>query len=103
MSPPTLAKNQADLQAVLACEAELSRQRRALLATVRDYNTDIADYALSVADASMPLDRLVAMMIVVKSPAPLAASSPDAAPAVAPGETYLLAPATPAAAARPGR
>ncbi len=98
------AKNQADLQTVLNCETELSRQRRALLTTVRDYNLDIADYALSVADANMPLDRLVAMMIVVKSPPPVAASPSVGAATAAPGDAFLMQPASPApTAARPGR
>jgi hypothetical protein len=95
------AKSQADLQALLNCETELNHQRRALLATVRDYNNDIADYALSVADINMPLDRLVAMMIVVKPQAPLGASSSNSTSTVAPGDAYLLQPAAPAPLSNP--
>ncbi len=59
-------KGQVDLQALLNCHAELARQRRAFLSTVRDYNLDIGEYALAVADPTLPNERLVAMLIVVK-------------------------------------
>jgi hypothetical protein len=64
-------RGQADLQTVLNCHADLSRQRRAFLATVRDYNLDIGDYALAVADPGTTTERLVAMMILAKAPTPL--------------------------------
>jgi hypothetical protein len=65
------AKGQTDLQTLLACHADLARQRRAFLATVRDYNLDIGEYALAVADPGITTERLVAMMILVKAQAPL--------------------------------
>ena len=65
-------KGQVDLQALLNCHAELARQRRAFLSTVRDYNLDIGEYALAVADPTLPNERLVAMLIVVR---PAAASA----------------------------
>ena len=65
------AKGQTDLQTLLNCHADLARQRRAFLATVRDYNLDIGEYALAVADPGITTERLVAMMILVKAPAPL--------------------------------
>lgn len=65
------AKGQTDLQTLLNCHADLARQRRAFLATVRDYNLDIGEYALAVADPGITTERLVAMLILVKAQAPL--------------------------------
>ena len=56
----------ADLQSLLYCQAELSRQRRAFLAAVRDYNLDIGEYALTVAEPSVPTDRVIGMLIRLK-------------------------------------
>ncbi|HEY2148106.1 MAG TPA: hypothetical protein VGH32_09225, partial [Pirellulales bacterium] len=67
------SRGQADLRTLLDCHADLSRQRRAFLATVRDYNLDIGDYALAVADPSTATERLVAMMIIAKAPVPATA------------------------------
>jgi hypothetical protein len=66
-------RGQADLRTLLDCHADLSRQRRAFLATVRDYNLDIGDYALAVADPSTTTERLVAMLILSKAPTPATA------------------------------
>jgi hypothetical protein len=96
-------KGQTDLQALLNCHAELARQRRAFLSTVRDYNFDIGEYALAVADPALPNERLVAMLIVVK-PAAAAASArnePTLAPAVT--DDQLLQPALPAKSADAGK
>jgi hypothetical protein len=78
------AKGQADLQNVLLCDAELSRQRRSFLAAVRDYNLDIDEYALTVADPNVPMDRVISMLIRLK----------PAAPTVAPPASSIIAPAT---------
>ena len=74
-------KGQADLQSLLANHGELSRQRRAFLAAVRDYNLDIGEYALTVADPSVTNDRLVGMLIRQKNPT----ASGGAAGSTAPG------------------
>ena len=97
------AKGQADLQTLLNCHAELARQRRAFLAAVRDYNLDIGEYALAVADPTLPNERLVAMLIVVKTPSPTAAArnEPTLAPAVS--DDQLLQPAVPAKSADAGK
>ena len=78
------AKGQADLQNVLLCHAELSRQRRSFLAAVRDYNLDIDEYALTVADPNVPTDRVIGMLIRMK-------------PTVAPATTVTPPPSPPAA------
>jgi hypothetical protein len=67
------SRGQADLRTLLDCHADLSRQRRAFLATVRDYNLDIGDYALAVADPATTTERLVAMLILSKAPTPASA------------------------------
>jgi hypothetical protein len=54
---------QLDLLAAIDRVTELTRQRRAFVAAVRDYNLDIAEYALSVAPASLTSAQLVGMLI----------------------------------------
>ncbi|HVX15868.1 MAG TPA: hypothetical protein VHC22_32090 [Pirellulales bacterium] len=54
---------QLDLVSVADSVAELTRQRRAFVAAVRDYNLDIADYALSVVPAGLTSAQLVAILI----------------------------------------
>jgi hypothetical protein len=76
------SKGQADLQNLLACAADLSRQRRSFLMAVRDYNFDIDEYALTVAEPSIPTDRVIGMLIRVK---PAAAPVPTVAPPAASG------------------
>ena len=58
-----LGLGQTDLPAVLASMAEGLRQRRALMASVRRYNDDIADYALATAAPAIDARALVAMLI----------------------------------------
>ena len=94
------AKGQLDLRELIDCQADLARQRRSFLTTVRDYNLEIGEYALAVADPSIANDRLVAMMILVKSPAPLTATGRQE-PTLArpPSDEALLQPALPAKSA----
>jgi hypothetical protein len=54
---------QLDLLVVVDRIGELTRQRRAFVAAVRDYNLDIAEYALSVAPATLTSTQLVGMLI----------------------------------------
>ncbi len=51
------------VNAVLEAHAELRSERVAFLATVRDYNVMIADYALSVASSTAASDEIVNMLI----------------------------------------
>jgi hypothetical protein len=54
---------QLDLTSTVDSIAELTRQRRAFVAAVRDYNLDIADYALSVVPANLTSSQLVSILI----------------------------------------
>jgi hypothetical protein len=76
------AKSQTDIYNLLYCEAELSRQRRSFLVAVRDYNLDIAEYALTVAEPNVPVERVIGMLIRVKQPttAPSSTAPSSAAP-----------------------
>jgi hypothetical protein len=60
------AQPEVQIQTVLNCHLDLSHERRAFLAAVRDYNLDIAEYALNVADPTLPNERLVGMLIPAK-------------------------------------
>jgi hypothetical protein len=57
------AKARRPIEAVIAAHAALVEQRREFLAAVRAYNLDIAEYAMAVADLSVPDDRFVSMLI----------------------------------------
>ncbi len=90
-------RGQSDLSTLMNCHAELSRQRRAFLTAVRDYNLDIAEYALSAADPSLTNDRIVAMLIRPKGPTPAATEAPgEAGPPRPAADDPLLQPALPA-------
>jgi len=54
---------QIDLASLLKTHAELRDQREAFLTAVRDYNGDIASYALAVAGADVDRETLVSMLI----------------------------------------
>jgi len=83
------AAGKSDLQLLLACEAELSFLRRSFLASVRDYNLDIGEYALTVADANVPTERVIGMLIRLKP------TTPPGTSVVSPADNPLLAPALP--------
>jgi hypothetical protein len=74
---------QLDLAATVDSIAELTRQRRAFVAAVRDYNLDIADYALSVVPAGLTSSQLVSILI---GPPPTAQRTPPADPKQAAGQ-----------------
>lgn len=57
------AKGNRPIEAVVAAHAALVGQQREFLAAVRSYNFDIAEYAMAAADASVPDDRFVSMLI----------------------------------------
>jgi hypothetical protein len=99
-----LAKPQPEvqLQTVLDCHMTLSHERRAFLAAVRDYNLDIAEYALNVADPTLPNERLVGMLIPIKplsSADSAAGHEPDLSKP--PADDPLMRSALPAAGDRP--
>ncbi len=58
-----------DALAVMESLAELTRQRRAFAAAVRDYNVDIAEYAFSVVPPGLSTAQLVSVLIGPAKPA----------------------------------
>jgi hypothetical protein len=74
------AKGRRPIEAVVAAHAALVGQQREFVAAVRAYNLDIAEYAMAVADLSVPEDRFVSMLIGT----PIAARPPAAAAPPAP-------------------
>jgi len=56
-------RQQLDQAVLLDSIAELAAQQRELLRAVRDYNRDIAEYALSVAPPNLPPAKLVSLLI----------------------------------------
>lgn len=58
-----------DALSVMESLAELTRQRRAFIAAVRDYNVDIAEYAFSVVPPGLSSAQLVGVLIGPAKPA----------------------------------
>lgn len=56
-------RQQLDQTVLLDSIAELAAQQREFLRAVRDYNRDIAEYALSVAPLNLPAAKLVTLLI----------------------------------------
>jgi hypothetical protein len=80
------AKGKRPIEAVIAAHAALVGQQREFLQATKAYNLDIAEYAMAVADLSVPDDRFVSMLIGTPiqwrpTPAPAAPSAPPAEPA----------------------
>ena len=57
------AKGQRPIEAVTAAHAAVTSQQREFVKVMRAYNLDIAEYAMAVADLSVPDDRFVSMLI----------------------------------------
>ena len=57
------AKGQRPIEAVTAAHAAVTGQQREFVKVMRAYNMDIAEYAMAVADLSVPDDRFVSMLI----------------------------------------
>ena len=57
------AKGNRPIEAVIAAHDALVEQQREFLQATRAYNLDIAEYAMAVADLSMPNDQFVSMLI----------------------------------------
>jgi hypothetical protein len=80
------AKGQRPIEAVTAAHAAVTGQQREFVKVMRAYNLDIAEYAMAVADLSVPDDRFVSMLIgtpIQWRPQP-ATGSQQAAPASPP-------------------
>ena len=94
------AKGQRPIEAVIAAHAAVVGQQREFLQATKAYNLDIAEYAMAVADASVPDDRFVSMLIGTPiqwrqpPPAPPPSSPPPASPAAsaAPAASGTLGP-----------
>jgi hypothetical protein len=57
------AKGQRPIEAVTAAHTAVTSQQREFVKVMRAYNLDIAEYAMNVADLSVPDDRFVSMLI----------------------------------------
>jgi hypothetical protein len=57
------AKGQRPIEAVTAAHAAVTGQQREFVKVMRAYNLDIAEYAMAVADLSVPDDRFASMLI----------------------------------------
>jgi len=83
------AKGQRPIEAVTAAHAAVTGQQREFVKVMRAYNLDIAEYAMAVADLSVPDDRFVSMLIGSpiqwrpgqEPPPPASPPPPAAAPA----------------------
>lgn len=69
------AKGKRPIEAVVAAHAAVVAQQREFLQAVKVYNLEIAEYAMAVADLSVPDDRFVSMLI----PAPVRWRASEAA------------------------
>jgi hypothetical protein len=75
------AKGQRPIEAVAAAHAALTGQQREFIKVMKAYNLDIAEYAMAVADLSVPDDRFVSMLIgapIQWRPLPAAPAQPPA-------------------------
>ncbi|MFM8893632.1 MAG: hypothetical protein ACKOTB_18820 [Planctomycetia bacterium] len=74
------AKGQRPIEAVTVAHAAVIGQQREFVKVLKAYNLDIAEYAMAVADLSMPDDRFVSMLIgtpIQTRPAPPAGAVAD--------------------------
>jgi len=86
------AQGRRPIEAVVAAHAMLVGQQREFLAAVRAYNLDIAEYAMAVADVSIPDDRFVVMLIGAPSTAQPPATLPPPGTPPAFGGTLPVGP-----------
>jgi hypothetical protein len=87
MAEAAHAQGRRPIEAVAAAHTALVGQRREFLEAVKAYNLDIAEYAMAVADASVPTDQFVSMLIgtpVQVRPQPVGLSAPPAVPSLPP-------------------
>ena len=57
------AKGNRPIESVASAQAALAAQQREFLIATLAYNMDIAEYAMAVADPTIPDDRFVSMLI----------------------------------------
>jgi hypothetical protein len=76
------AKGQRPIEAVTAAHAAVTGQQREFVKVMKAYNLDIAEYAMAVADLSVPDDRFVSMLI--GTPIQWRPQTPTAPPPTAP-------------------
>ena len=96
------AKGQRPIEAVTAAHAAVTGQQLEFVTIMKAYNLDIAEYAMAVADLSVPDDRFVSMLIgtpIQWRPQPVAATPPAPVPA-SPGPPPPASPGTPPPASR---
>jgi hypothetical protein len=62
------AKGQRPIESVVAAHTALAESERAFATALRAYNADIAEYAMAVADLSLPDDRFAMMLIGTPTP-----------------------------------
>ena len=93
------AQGKRPIEAVLAAHAALVSQRAAFLDAVRTYNLEIAEYAMAVADLSLPDEQFVSMLIATPIPwrleriEPVSATAlPPLAPPTGPPQAVALPP-----------
>jgi len=84
------AKGQRLIEAVTAAHAALVGQQREFIAALKAYNLDIAEYAMSVADVSVPDDRFVSMLI--GTPIQWRQQQPQSTPPPVPAASGTLGP-----------
>jgi hypothetical protein len=97
------ARGKRPIESVIHAHASLVAQQSAFVEAVRIYNVEIAEYAMAVADLSIPDEQFVAMLIATPTPwqaqpiAPVSATmAPPAPPATSPQATAFPPPLTPA-------
>ena len=93
------AKGQRPIEAVIAAHAAVTSQQREFVKVMRAYNMDIAEYAMAVADLSVPDDRFVSMLIGTPIQWRAQPAAPQQGAAVPAGPPATAAP--PAAAVPP--
>jgi hypothetical protein len=94
------AKGKRPIEAVIAAHGTVVGQQREFLQATKAYNLDIAEYAMSVADVSVPDDRFISMLIGT----PIQwRQPPAAAPATPPASPPADEAATPRPATENGR
>jgi hypothetical protein len=96
------AKGRRPIEAVVAAHAALVGQEREFLRATRAYNTDIAEYAMAVADLSLPEPAFVAMLIGTVAPPAAPPIPPLIAPAAPPIPSSIPPAATPTVPVAPG-
>jgi hypothetical protein len=95
------AKGQRPIEAVAAAHAALVGQQREFIKAMRGYNLDIAEYAMAVADLSVPDDRFVSMLIGTPIHGRPQAADPAGSPPAAAGAATTPQPPAGAPAASP--